>query len=213
MLVARPPVVGAALIDGRVAGTVAVLLAGIGVTAFDGASEGPLFNDLLPDLQDLFAALGLGPAQALELGFAVGLFATIGLVALIWAARRGRRASWRTPRADPRRLRRRALLLAARLQRPGPRRGWHPTRSATARTCSAAPARAIDYGVVSATAIWYVQVAALVLGHVAALVLAHDRALVLYGSQRAATRSQIVMLVLMVCFTCLGLWLLSAANG
>ena len=71
----------------------------------------------------------------------------------------------------------------------------------------------IDYGVVSATAIWYVQVAALVIGHVAALVLAHDRALVLYGSHRDATRSQLVMLVLMVCFTCLGLWLLSAANG
>ena len=43
--------------------------------------------------------------------------------------------------------------------------------------------------------------------------LAHDRALTLYGSHRAATRSQIVMLVLMVAFTCLGLWLLSAANG
>jgi heme/copper-type cytochrome/quinol oxidase subunit 4 len=44
-------------------------------------------------------------------------------------------------------------------------------------------------------------------------VLAHDRALVLHGSQRAAARSQLVMLVLMVGFTCLGLWLLSAANG
>ena len=52
---------------------------------------------------------------------------------------------------------------------------------------------------------------ALVCGHVAALVLAHDRALELYGSARAATRSQVVMLVLMVAFTCLGLWLLSAA--
>ena len=51
------------------------------------------------------------------------------------------------------------------------------------------------------------------LGHVAALVLAHDRALALYGSHRDATRSQVVMLVVMVCFTCLGLWLLSAANG
>jgi hypothetical protein len=71
----------------------------------------------------------------------------------------------------------------------------------------------IDYGVVGATAIWYVQVGALVVGHVAALVLAHDRALVIYGSHRDATRSQLVMLVLMVCFTCLGLWLLSAANG
>jgi hypothetical protein len=69
----------------------------------------------------------------------------------------------------------------------------------------------IDYGVVSATGIWYVQVGALVVGHVAALVLAHDRALELYGSARAATRSQVVMLVLMVAFTCLGLWLLSAA--
>ena len=39
------------------------------------------------------------------------------------------------------------------------------------------------------------------IGHVAALVLGHDRALALYGDPRAATRSQIVMLVLMVCFT------------
>ena len=63
----------------------------------------------------------------------------------------------------------------------------------------------------SATGIWYVQVGALVVGHVAALVLAHDRALTVYGSARAATRSQVVMLVVMVGFTLLGLWLLSAA--
>ena len=69
----------------------------------------------------------------------------------------------------------------------------------------------IDYSVVSATAIWYVQVGALVLGHVAALVLAHERALVVYGSSRAAIRSQIVMLVVMVTFTMLGVWLLSEA--
>ena len=74
-----------------------------------------------------------------------------------------------------------------------------------------APRTSINYGVVSATGIWYVQVVALVVGHVAALVLAHDRALELYGSARAATRSQVVMLILMVAFTCLGLWLLSAA--
>jgi hypothetical protein len=69
----------------------------------------------------------------------------------------------------------------------------------------------IDYSVVSATGIWYVQIAALVVGHVAALVLAHDRALVVYGSPRAAARSQVVMLIVMVGFTVLGLWLLSAA--
>ena len=48
-------------------------------------------------------------------------------------------------------------------------------------------------------------------GHVAALVLAHDRALQIHGSARAAVSSQIVILILMVCFTLLGLWLLSAA--
>ena len=63
-------------------------------------------------------------------------------------------------------------------------------------------AAGIDYGIVSATGIWYVQVGALVVGHVAGLVLAHDRALEVYGSARAATRSQIVMLILMVAFTC-----------
>ena len=54
-------------------GTAAVLLAGIGVTAFDGASEGPLFNDALPHLQDFFTGLGFSRATALELGFVVGL--------------------------------------------------------------------------------------------------------------------------------------------
>ena len=49
------------------------------------------------------------------------------------------------------------------------------------------------------------------LGHVSALVLAHDRALILYGGARDASRSQIVMLIVMVAFTCLGLWLLSSA--
>ena len=51
------------------------------------------------------------------------------------------------------------------------------------------------------------------LGHVAGLILAHDRALVVYDDVRDATRSQYWMLAVMVCFTSLGLWLLSAANG
>jgi hypothetical protein len=71
--------------------------------------------------------------------------------------------------------------------------------------------RGIDYSVVTATAIWYVQTGALILGHVAGLVLAHDRALTVWGSARDAIRSQVVMLVVMVLFTLLGMWLLSAA--
>ena len=56
--------------------------------------------------------------------------------------------------------------------------------------------------------IWYIQLAALVTGHAAGLALAHDRALAVYGDPRAATRSQVWMLGVMVAFTCLGLWLL-----
>ena len=64
---------------------------------------------------------------------------------------------------------------------------------------------------ISATGVWYVQVAALVLGHAAGLTLAHDRALTVYRRVRDATRSQYWMLAVMVAFTSLGLWLLSAS--
>ena len=70
----------------------------------------------------------------------------------------------------------------------------------------------IDYGVLTANATWYLQIGALVIGHVAGLVLAHDRALVVYERVGDATRSQYWMLAIMVCFTSLGLWLLSVAN-
>ena len=49
-------------------------------------------------------------------------------------------------------------------------------------------------------------------GHVAGLVLAHDRAISTYSDPRVAARSQYWMLVVMVGFTSLGLWLLSAVN-
>jgi hypothetical protein len=71
----------------------------------------------------------------------------------------------------------------------------------------------IDYGVIGATAIWYVQVGVLVAGHVCGLVLAHDRALAVYAKARAATTSQYWMLAVMVAFTCFGLYLLSVANA
>jgi hypothetical protein len=217
----RPPVVGAGRIDGR-PGTAAVLLGGIGVTAFDGASEGPLFNDVLPDLQEFFGDLGFGPERALEFGFVVGLLAGVGLVSLIWAL-----AVAGMPRAGAMRPGRQlvhslipilAAYVVAHYFSLLAYQGQDLWRLASdplgdGSDLFGGAGATIDYGIVSATQIWYVQVGALVLGHVAALVLAHDRALVIYGSHRDATRSQLVMLVLMVCFTCLGLWLLSASNG
>ena len=71
----------------------------------------------------------------------------------------------------------------------------------------------INYGIVSSNTVWYVQVAALVIGHVAALTLAHDRALATYDDVKLASRSQYFMLAVMVGFTCFGLFLLSQANG
>ena len=213
----RPPVVGAVRLE-PLAGTTALLVVGIGVTAFDGAAEGPVFNDALPDLQEGFASLGTGPGSALELGFATGLLVMVALIGLIWAAgvagmpeRPGRALVHSlTPIVAAYVVAHYFSLLAY--------NGQDVLRLLSdplgdGRDLLGTAGNTIEYGVVSATTIWYVQVAALVIGHVAALVLAHDRALVIYGSHRDATRSQIVMLVVMVCFTCLGLWLLSAGNG
>lgn len=70
----------------------------------------------------------------------------------------------------------------------------------------------IDFRILSANAIWYTQVGALVIGHVLGLTLAHDRALRYWGDSRQATRSQYWMLAVMVAFTCFGLYLLSVSN-
>jgi hypothetical protein len=71
----------------------------------------------------------------------------------------------------------------------------------------------IDYTVLGADLVWYLQVALVVVGHVTALAVAHDRALVLYDDSRLAVRSQYWMLGVMVGFTTLALWLLSQANA
>ncbi len=60
----------------------------------------------------------------------------------------------------------------------------------------------------SPAAVWYVQVAAIVLGHVAGVVLAHDRALADFEAT-VAVRSQYAMLALMVLLTGLGLTILA----
>ena len=68
--------------------------------------------------------------------------------------------------------------------------------------------RSISYWM-SPTAIWYVQLIAIVGGHVTGVVLAHDRALAIFDPVRAV-RSQYAMLVLMVALTSLGLTILAA---
>ena len=222
-VVLRPPVVAATGLSVQ-AGTTALLLLAIGSTAFDGAREGPLFNGLVGDLQDAFTGLGTSLGSGLELALIVCLGITVAAISAIWAVvvlgmpRRQLRLSHLElsrrfvhtliPIAAAYLVAHYFSLLAYNGQSL-----WILASDPLGKGSDifGTAGNAIDYSVISATGIWYVQVGALVLGHVAGLVLGHDRALVLYGSPQAAARSQVVMLVVMVMFTVLGLWLLSAA--
>jgi len=226
-VVLRAPVAGAARLR-PLAGTVALLVIGIGSTGFDGASEGPLFNGVRPDLQDFFTSAGASLGLGLELAYVVGLLVAIAMVGALW-----RLGTEGMPRAGAavtgrvelsRRFAHTLIPIAAAyvvahyfsLLAYNGQDLWRLASDplGDGSDLLGGAGSSIDYSVLSATTIWYAQVIALVGGHVAALVLAHDRALVVYGTAKFAARSQIVMLVLMVCFTCLGLWLLSAAlNG
>jgi hypothetical protein len=207
-----------------VTGTIAVLVVSIGSTAFDGAKEGALFNNLAIDFQNFFHSIGISISTALELGFVLGLAIAIGIVAVIWTL--GMAGMPTTERAPTRRSLARAFAHALipiaagylvahyfSLLAYNGQDLWRLANDPLGHGSNlfGGAKSTIDYGIITATGIWYVQIAALVCGHVWALVLAHDRALELYGSHQAATRSQVVMLVLMVAFTCLGLFLLSAA--
>jgi hypothetical protein len=199
----------------------------IGSTSFDGLSQGQLWagqDGLALRLQRSLSDLGFSQQTALELAFTIGLLLMIGVVAALYRLGvQGMRtvgAGHHAP-ALARRFVHSLVPIAlayvvahyfsllvyqgqavAYLASDPLGDGSDLLGTATA---------SIDYGVVTATQVWYVQVAALVVGHVAALTLAHDRALVVYDRVREATRSQYWMLGVMVGFTCLGLWLLSAS--
>ncbi len=219
----RPPLGGAPSLT-PVPGTVALLAVAIGTTSFDGFSQGTTWSSMVPDLQTFFVDAGLNQRDALEAGFSVGLLGMVLGVALLYhlgvlgmrTVARDRTAG-ELARAFAHSLVPIALAyviahyfsllvyqgqaLAHLASDPlGDGSDIFGTASST-----------IDYAVISANDVWYVQVGALVVGHVAALVLAHDRAVALFGSGRDATRSQYWMLAVMVGFTFLGLWLLSAA--
>jgi hypothetical protein len=211
-----------------VAGTVALLTTMIGSTTFDGLSSGPVWSDLAPEITDVVTGLGFGQATALQITFTLGLLATVGLVALLY---RLGAAGMRTVAPDrsttelartfvhtltPIALAYAVAHYFSLLAYQGQALAFmasNPLGRPLAEGDGGLLGTAgwgIDYTWVGATAIWYVQVGALVLGHVAGLVLAHDRALHVFDRAREATRSQYWMLVVMVAFTSLGLWLLSA---
>ncbi len=206
-------------------GTVALLCVMIGSTTFDGASGGPLWTDLAPHLQSVFEDLGLSPTTAGEAAFTVGLLACFLLVAGVYRLgilgmrtvdrerSAGELAAAFVHTLVPIALAYALAHYASLLIYQGQAYGYllsDPLGDGSDLFGTAS--WTIDYTVISATGIWYLQVVVIVLGHIGALVLAHDRALALYRGGRAAVRSQIWMLTVMVAFTCLALWLISAAN-
>lgn len=66
-----------------------------------------------------------------------------------------------------------------------------------------------DIGIVGARFAWYTAVIAIVAGHVIAVYVAHVVALREYADRRAAFRSQLPMLVLMVGYTMVSLWIIA----
>ncbi len=207
-------------------GVVAFACVAIGITMFDGASEGPLWSAVAGALQQVGVTLGMSLGAALEAAFTMGLISCVMLVAAIYRLGvLGLRSV--TPGESISRLSQRfvhSLVPIAFAYIVAHYFSLQVFQGQAAAHLASDPlgtgvdyfgraAATIDYTVVSATGIWYVQVGALVAGHVAALAVAHDRALAEFGERRVAARSQQWMLVVMVGFTCLGLWLLSAANG
>jgi hypothetical protein len=220
----RPPLSGVTSLP-IYPGTVALLCTAIGITTFDGFSQGKLWQDVAPDVEQFLIDRGLDLRTAVELTFSLGLAVAVGFVTLVYLL--GVAGMHTVGRRKPTRELARSFahslapiafayavahyfsLLAFQGQATAflvsDPLGKGSDLFGTANS-------QIDYGVVSANGIWYVQVGALVIGHVAGLILAHDRALALYDDVKEATRSQYWMLLVMIGFTSLGLWLLSSTQ-
>ncbi len=217
----RPLLSGA---TGRVArpGTVTLVVAMIGATAYDGLSSTSQWAEALPGFLRGVGHLGLGPSASSEIVGTLGLALAVGVVAGVYRLGIGGVAG-----LDP--ARDRVELSRAFAHTLIPIAAGYAVAhyftflvfqgqglialasdplghgSDLFGTAGVGIDRFLGRGVV-----WYAQVGALVAGHVAATILAHDRALVLYGDTRDASRSQAWMLTAMVGFTGVGLWLLAS---
>jgi hypothetical protein len=208
-------------------GSAAVVIASIATTSFDGAQEGA-FKSAIESSFDWFVDRGLGLTTALRLTdtlFILLCFAGVALVYLLGV--RGMRTVRGAPSLKKLRVGFAHTLIPIALAylvahyfslfafQEQAQFGYllsDPLGTATTDLFGTANS-GIDFTILSANAIWYVQVGALIFGHVLGLVLAHDRAVSYWSDYKQAARSQYWMLAVMVAFTCFGLYLLSVSNG
>jgi hypothetical protein len=220
LVVARPPLTALAE-DARRPGTLAFVAVMLGSVAFDGVSRTTWWQDLLFDAKgDLaFTSPGLADLVGAALNVAGIVVAAVAVaLAFLLAV-----VTARAVAATDRDLIATFLLslvpialvyvvahyfslfvlqgqVAIRLVSDPFGWGWD-----LFGTADFAP----DTGVLTPNAIWYTQVAALVVGHVAGLTVAHDRAVDVFASSRTAIRTQYAMLALMVLYTVGGMWILA----
>jgi hypothetical protein len=207
-------------------GTVPLVAVMIGSVTFDGASAGPIWTDIAPDISSFFQDLGISPQNALELTFLLGLIAAILLVYGFYrlgvlGARSvgGGFTTERLARAFVHTLVPITIAyLAAHyftlLLFQGQALSFLASDPLGDGSDLLGTADSqIDYTLIGANATWFWQVGFVIVGHVLALMLAHDRALALYEDAKLAVRSQYWMLAVMVGFTSLALWLLAQASA
>ena len=210
-----------------VPGSVAVVVASIATTSFDGASEGAFLNALEWTFERL-SDVDLSLTAALRLTDTIFIALCLAGVALIYligvwgmstvAGAPPLRKLWSgfahtlIPIAFAYLVAHYFSLFVFQEQAQFTYLLSDPLGTGTTNLFGTASS-GIDFQLLSANAIWYVQVGALVVGHVIALTLAHDRATAYWGDYRQAARSQYWMLAVMIAFTCFGLYLLSVANA
>jgi hypothetical protein len=207
------------------AGMVGFICTLIGTTTFDGFSNGGVWRTNEPSLQSVFETLGFSTTPAQELAYSVGL--VLCILVIFGVYRIGIRGVHNvSDRYDTSMLTRTfahtlvPIAFAYVLAHYFSLLIWQSQAIVylasdplgNGANIFGTSSYQIDYHVISYAAIWYVQVAALIIGHVSGLALAHDRALVLYKDPEEAVRSQYWMLAVMVAFTSFGLWLLSAVG-
>ena len=222
-LYVRWPLLGARELE-TLPGTAAVICTMIGSTSFDGFSNSDLWYRIAPPVQRFFEGFGFTAIGGYEvtatLGLALWVLLVAGLYNLgIWGMTR----AVNRPRPELVREFLHTLLPIAvgyllahyfsLLVLQGQALGYlvsDPLGNGSNLFGSAD--FLVNYNLVSFAAIWYVQIAAIVGGHVGGLILAHDRGLASFSSLRDSVRAQHWMLMVMVGFTCLALWILSAVS-
>src|SRR4051794_11006756 len=204
-LVLRSPLANA-LATPEVPGLAAVVVVLLGSTAFDGLSR------------TVFWQTGPGAANDIPSG-TVGLIVMLGLVGGLYVlgARLSGRMARQEPGIQPRRYA--ATVVPIALGYTGAhyfsllvlagQKTWILARNPCGSpgvVLLGTAANVVDLGAVSADAIAYVQVGAVVLGHVLGVTLAHERAL--RAAPRRPASDQLPLVIVMVLFTVGGLGLL-----